>query len=43
MFILDISRLRWKSQNPMEQVSSTCNPTPIENIREWYRTSPLSM
>jgi len=42
-FILDISRLRWKEQDPMEQVSSTCMPTPIQDIREWYRTSPLCL
>jgi hypothetical protein len=42
-FLLDISRLKWKEQNPMEQVSSTCMPTPIQDIREWYRTSPLCL
>ena len=40
-FIVNFSLLQWKEQNPMEQVSSTCNPTPIGDLREWYMTSPF--
>ena len=31
--------LEWKEQNPMEQISSTFNPTPITDIKEWLRES----
>lgn len=36
-----LRNIQWKTQNPMEQVSSTFYPTPIENISEWWRKSPL--
>ena len=38
-FRVNPSLLNWKEQNPMEQVSSTFYPTPIQDIREWYKTS----
>ena len=34
-------QIQWKEQNPMEQVSSTFYPTPIQDLKEWYKTSPL--
>lgn len=36
-----LSNTPWKEQNPMEQVSSTFYPTPIERISEWWMKSPL--
>ena len=35
------NKVQWKEQNPMEQVSSTFYPTPIQDLKEWYKTSPL--
>ena len=34
-------KFEWKEQNPMEQVSSTFYPTPIQDLKEWYKTSSL--
>lgn len=36
-----IPLIQWKEQDPMEQVSSTLYPTPIDDLQEWYNTSPL--
>ena len=40
-----ITNLVWKEQNPMEQVTSTFYPTPIDgeesSMYDWYSTSPL--
>lgn len=33
--------LKWITQDPMAQVSSTIHSTPIRNLRAWYYTSPL--
>lgn len=36
-----ISELQWKEQNPMEQLTSTIQPIPIEDISAWYAESPF--
>lgn len=41
IFRLRTDRLHWREQDPMAQVSSTCYPSPIDDIREWYSTSSL--
>lgn len=37
----DLSTISWLEQNPMQQVSSTRYPAPIDNLEEWYSQSPL--
>lgn len=37
-----IDVIQWKEQDPMAQVSSTFYPTPVEDIKDWYRSSPLT-
>jgi hypothetical protein len=36
--IIDIE---WIEQDPMAQISSTLYPTPIQDISDWYKTSPF--
>lgn len=38
---IDFSNVQWKEQSPMEQVTSTCIPTPIDDLIKWYKSSPL--
>lgn len=35
------TELTWITQDPMTQVSSTIYPTPVSDVRQWYRMSPL--
>ncbi len=34
-------KVEWKEQSPMEQVSSTRYPTPLEDMSEWWNNSPF--
>ena len=35
------SKICWKTQNPMEQLSSTFNPTTLESLKVWFDGSFL--
>lgn len=34
--LYDLSTIQWIEQNPMDQLSATINPMPIDDIRLWY-------
>ena len=41
--VLHSPEIKWKEQNPMEQVTSTFNPQPIPDLKEWLRESQFFM
>lgn len=40
-YLYDLSTIQWLEQNPMDQLSATINPMPIDDIRIWYSRSPF--
>jgi hypothetical protein len=40
-YIFDPIKIMWIEQDPMHQVSSTIYPTPIDDLEQWYKSSPL--
>lgn len=37
----NVNDLQWKQSNPMEQLTGTFHPETINDMQEWYCTSPL--
>ncbi len=35
------SKLQWKTQNPMQQLTGTFNPTTLKSLDEWFSTAQL--